>query len=391
MKPADALADLLARVAASDGAAAMFSERELGEWPAAAVDLLKAEKLLIKGPPADTVTCPGCEEDCTMPVEVAVTPGGKLRAFVMCDKRDDVGRVPVATDVLEQWSCSPERLADAIARMLGLRRGKDDRDVPSWEVGLLKGVKNSDRLVLAVGDDLQLHLGGHTLALADVLGLGDNGLSLDRQALLGCLGNPISVRGDAEASKTVIPLGVGTSACAEFRSMKNLRSHEVSIALVGDKTEGLAGNNMLEIRARGLTRRVSLAEFDLVDHRTGAVNTQAAMLIGLANGQVLRRSQEAYSASMKRLRSAMRTHLGLTDDPFHRYQEESGWLPRFTLTDKRGLADQRAEVAAERRTVSYDQLEEAGIQFGDMSNEESELDSDEAAQWLQAHDARNRG
>lgn len=201
MKPADALADLLARVAAADGAAATFSERELGEWPAVAVGLLKAEGLLVKGTPADAVTCPGCEEDCTMPVEVAITPGGKLRAFVMCDKRDDVGRVSVATDLLEQWSCSPERLADVLARLLGIRRSEGDAAAARWTVGVLKGAKHSAHVVLGIGRGMQLSIAGHTLALADVLELGDKGLALDRRALVRCVDAPVAGGGNVESAE----------------------------------------------------------------------------------------------------------------------------------------------------------------------------------------------
>ncbi len=201
MKPADALADLLARVAAADGAAAMFSGRELGEWPAVAVGLFKAEKLLVKGTPADAVTCPGCEEDCTMPVESAITPGGQLRAFVMCDKRDDVGREPVATDLLEQWRCSPERLADALARLLGIRRSEGDTNSAPWNVGVLKGAKHSAHVVLGVGRGMELSIAGHTLALMDVLELGDKGLALDRRVLVRCVDAPVAGGGNVESAE----------------------------------------------------------------------------------------------------------------------------------------------------------------------------------------------
>jgi hypothetical protein len=93
MKLADVLPTVLDRLAAAAGEVAQFSERELAEWPAAALARLKAEGLLAKGPPADTVVCPGCEEGCTMPVETDTTTSGTLRAFVVCDQRDDVARV----------------------------------------------------------------------------------------------------------------------------------------------------------------------------------------------------------------------------------------------------------------------------------------------------------
>ncbi len=194
----DALPTLLERLAAG-GDVALFSERELSEWPAAAVALLKAERLLVKGPPADAVTCPGCEDDCTMPVGVATTSSGAMRAFVVCDKRDDVGRVVIAPDMLEQWTSSPGRVADALARTLGLRRGSDGTG-PHWDIGVLKGVKYSAHVVLGIGRALQLEIAGHRLPVADVLELGDTSVILERRALVRCVDNPVAGAGDTESS-----------------------------------------------------------------------------------------------------------------------------------------------------------------------------------------------
>ncbi|MBI4985618.1 MAG: hypothetical protein HZC24_09840 [Rhodocyclales bacterium] len=91
MNPADVLPAVLDRLAAAAGEVALFSERELAEWPAAVLARLKAEGMLVKGPPADTLTCPGCEEDCTMSVEIATTASGTMRAFVVCDNQGGEG------------------------------------------------------------------------------------------------------------------------------------------------------------------------------------------------------------------------------------------------------------------------------------------------------------
>lgn len=196
MNLADALAALLARVAAAGGEAALFSERELADWPAAALARLKAEGLLVKGPPADVVSCPGCEEDCAMPVETATTASGKLRAFVVCDQRDDVARVAIARDLLEQWTCSPERMADVLARLLGTRRSDGDAGGGRWDVGVLKGTQHSAHVVLDIAGALRLAIAGHSLPLADVLELGDKGLMLERRALLRCVDAPVAAAGD---------------------------------------------------------------------------------------------------------------------------------------------------------------------------------------------------
>jgi hypothetical protein len=68
MTPLDALLELLARLEASGGAAALLNEDELSHWPAEAVRELKSQRLLVKASPAASVVCPGCEQECAMPV-----------------------------------------------------------------------------------------------------------------------------------------------------------------------------------------------------------------------------------------------------------------------------------------------------------------------------------
>ncbi len=201
MNPADVLPAVLDRLAAAAGEVALFSERELAEWPAAALARLKAESLLVKGPPADTLTCPGCEEDCLMPVEFATTASGTLRAFVVCDKHDDVARVAIARDLLEQWTSSPERVADVLAQLLSIRRSGSDATARRWDVGVLKGAKGSAHVVLGIENELRLTTAGHSLPVVDVLELGDKGLIVERRALLRCVDNPVAAAGGQESAE----------------------------------------------------------------------------------------------------------------------------------------------------------------------------------------------
>ena len=61
MTPQDALTELLARLGANNGAAVLVSEKELSGWPAAAIQAMKSQKLLVKAEPASSAVCPGCE------------------------------------------------------------------------------------------------------------------------------------------------------------------------------------------------------------------------------------------------------------------------------------------------------------------------------------------
>jgi hypothetical protein len=172
-----------------------------------------------------------------------------------------------------------------------------------------------------------------------------------------------------------------------FREMENLRSDELKMTFVGDRQEsGLTGNNMIEISARGTSRRVALGEFDLVDRRGGALNQQAAVLVGLAGGDTFFRSEEKNSAIIARLRKVIQKHLGVIGDPFFPYSKGGGWRPRFAIEDARGRSDDRAKMVAEQRMVSFDQLQDQGMQISDSGTDEENACVDDADRWLSEHD-----
>ena len=200
--PLDALLELLARVGASRGAAALVSEAELSRWPAEGVRMLKAQKLLVKASPAVSVVCPGCEQECTMPVHTLPAGAGVAASFVVCDKRDDINRVPVPAEMLKQWRCGAEAVGDLIAGLLELRRPDSGSDVSAgrWEIGMFRGAKHSSHLVLMADGRLSLRLAGHSIALADVLVLESSGFKLDKRTLIRLVDKPIAGAGDAESA-----------------------------------------------------------------------------------------------------------------------------------------------------------------------------------------------
>lgn len=120
MTPSDVLADLLARVGASKGKPVFISAQELGGWPATTVATMKAQKILVRARPAASVVCPGCEQQCVMPVHVPPAPSEAARAFVVCDKRDDINRVNVPIGHLEQWRVNGYASPAAVAEALGV-------------------------------------------------------------------------------------------------------------------------------------------------------------------------------------------------------------------------------------------------------------------------------
>ena len=180
-----------------------------------------------------------------------------------------------------------------------------------------------------------------------------------------------------------------TQPNAIFLAMENLLASELTMAFVGDRGEsGLGANNMLEISARGETRRIALAGLNLVDRRRGCLNSQGVILLGMAHKKTLTRTDQN-ARKMSRLRDVFRVHLGIKKDPFEAYRKGRGWVPLFRISDRRGAADARAKREAERRTESFEELTERGNSFANSGRSERSFnddDDDAASAWLREND-----
>ena len=168
-----------------------------------------------------------------------------------------------------------------------------------------------------------------------------------------------------------------TDLCAIFRTLENLTPDEVTIAFVGDRNDGgLGANNMFEISARDVKKRIPLVALDLIDKRRGTLNHQGVILLGFAQNRMLPRNNKN-SKRMSRLRSLLRDCLGLHGDPFEDRKLRGGWQPRFQIVDRRGAADERAKREAERRTKSFEQITARGGQFADAADGIGSSDDEE--------------
>ncbi len=188
MTPEDTFMELLDRVAALQGASTLFSADELAQWPGEAVTAMKAQKLITRARPASSAVCPGCERECVMPVHVLTDKAREPAAFIVCDKRDDINRVPVPVARLEQWQTSGDSIAELLAGLLGLHRpSMGNLSAGRWEIGMLKGTKQSSHLLLVADGTLTLSLADQSIPLVQVLALDVHGLVVDEHALLRAL------------------------------------------------------------------------------------------------------------------------------------------------------------------------------------------------------------
>jgi hypothetical protein len=184
MMPLGALLELLARVRANHDGAALVSEEELSRWPAKAVQSLKSQKLLIKASPAVSVVCPGCEQECTMPVQTLPAGTATALSFVICDKRDDINRVEVRADRLRQWRCGVEAVAKFVALSLGLRPESQRKAGNGlWGLGLVAGKRRSQIVCLRANGALELVAGQNAMPLAELVRFGAEGYSVNCEVI----------------------------------------------------------------------------------------------------------------------------------------------------------------------------------------------------------------
>ena len=80
------LIELLERVNAEGGTVVLVTDHELAQWPVDAVAAMKSHKLLVRAKPATSIVCPGCEEECVMPVHIRPSRSTNPGSFIVCDK-----------------------------------------------------------------------------------------------------------------------------------------------------------------------------------------------------------------------------------------------------------------------------------------------------------------
>lgn len=193
LTPSAALTELLARLGVAPGQAVALSGDELGRWPDNLVAALKAQGVLRPGKPGDTANCPGCEQACVMAVQMLTRPGRPAAAFIVCDKRDDINRVPLDALHLERWRATERSLADALAGLLG---GGEAQQVvaggAALRLGVVTGLANKAAVHLRFDDQGRalLDVAGHALELAVLLSVQGERLLLDTRHLARCVDTP---------------------------------------------------------------------------------------------------------------------------------------------------------------------------------------------------------
>ena len=184
MTPEAALIELLGRVGARLGESVTVSTEELIQWPTEAVAALKLQGVLLKARPAKSVVCPGCEQDCNMPVHTLTRANAFASSFVVCDKPSDTNRVPVPAALLALWRCDAQAVCGFIAASLGLQQTTvQPSEAGLLPIGMARGNKRTQMLCLRVRGHLALVVGADAMPLADVIGFENGGFTLNHAVI----------------------------------------------------------------------------------------------------------------------------------------------------------------------------------------------------------------
>lgn len=175
-----------------DGGNGILSWEQVREWPDGAIEAFQQAGWIKPAEAATSVECLGCEHNCFMPVHVLPAANDRpTRAFVACDRRDDMGRVPTSLVCLQQWRLSEGQVARWIARALGLRgRTEKDHLTGMIRIGTIQGRKRVGNIVLTTTAPASLRAAGHALTLSEIVFLGGNQPTIDRDAVMDLVDRP---------------------------------------------------------------------------------------------------------------------------------------------------------------------------------------------------------
>ena len=206
MTPVGVMIELVERLGASPDPVIRIDSRELIRWPSEAVSALKAQEIVRKARPASATLCPGCEQQCAMPVYTvqgsAALSAVEPASFILCDRREDVNRVWISKDRLAQWRTSAGILARFIADGLSIPwKEKRFGEKGVFEIGKIAGDRRWQVLCLRTEGELRLVAGSNTRALTEVLRFREGRYQVDETLVHGLVNAPNAVEERYSASQ----------------------------------------------------------------------------------------------------------------------------------------------------------------------------------------------
>lgn len=198
----DYLTLLLRQLAAVDDDKLLISNEERVEVPDDVWATMVQLKIVQQAQPAQSIICDGCEESCVRPVVIyPANAKSPTRAFVVCDVREDVGRVHVDFERLNQWQVSEQQLAEMVRDLLGHSTQPVVKDSCLWRLGMVDGGTHKAPVSLQFDHDALVFAGGHKAILLEFLSIGKDALKIDLKKIKKMVNEPTGFSDDVESTQ----------------------------------------------------------------------------------------------------------------------------------------------------------------------------------------------
>lgn len=151
-------------------------------WPSPFFNALLEASLLRPAGSARVIVCPGCDHACSMSVHFESHPAtGNSRAFIVCDRRDDIGPVDLDDRDLHQWQISRRQLADFLVKQLSLVPSATSAEAAAIALGWATGKHGRRQVQLHFEPAPQLSLDDHKILLEQLVSWNGTALVVDQE------------------------------------------------------------------------------------------------------------------------------------------------------------------------------------------------------------------
>lgn len=165
----------------------VLSRGSVNLWQEKAFTLMLDNKLITPVSKAKTIQCRYCEKNCTIDVIPQEYPNNKTRHYAVCEDpfmHEQIGRMTIPLEQLNQWKMSIKQLAILIADLLGLPCNiRYKADQKSIVLGTLKSKAAGRKSVVLNVEPLSLVINQSELHINELLYFENNKLVLDKDKI----------------------------------------------------------------------------------------------------------------------------------------------------------------------------------------------------------------
>lgn len=234
MKKNELLSHIIEQVIANS--TPFFSLEFLQDFEREEVDKAVEQKILIQTERKKIVICDGCEEFCPMRVNYFKTLSAKENFFVICDRRDDISRVPVPLERIEGFTCNLILLRDFIKNQLQLSYPTTKIiDTPYKVVlGVAKTQTSKLNLFIEKNDHSLILISGEEYDenLEDFFQFDSNGFFIDKEEMSGFFERAIN---SSSRSKKNLALEKRNNRILKEAKKLKRQDENLSIRKISDK------------------------------------------------------------------------------------------------------------------------------------------------------------